>query len=268
MGISSDLRDKVLKHVFNISTYSPPTTLYLALGDGTGLFSEISGGSYARQTIAFHSPAADKLARPLAFNETVIKLEPTDQMDWWSVTQFAIYDASSGGNMLFSDDFEPNLTLAYGDSYTIRQERIHVYFFDQDTADPEYTYWSKYLQGQLLDLVFAGGSYSPPSTIKLDLTSAKPEPDDGVADLQKVAGGGYAEASNASWQFNAGNNDVTNSAQIDFPTATGAWSPDATHGVLHDGTNVLFWHDFPSAVQVASDDQPYFATDALSFTMG
>lgn len=76
-----------------------PTAWYLALykSDPTyldvGL--EVSGGSYARQSILFGVPSGGVSANT---NEITF---PTATNTWGNVTHAAIRDASSGGNLLF-----------------------------------------------------------------------------------------------------------------------------------------------------------------------
>ena len=56
-GFSDYLEDKVLDHVFGGTAYTAPATLYVALytvaPDDTGGGTEVTGGSYVRQTGAF-----------------------------------------------------------------------------------------------------------------------------------------------------------------------------------------------------------------------
>lgn len=97
-GFSDYLENKVLDHVFRNTSYTPPTTVYLGLftaapsdsGGGT----EVSGGSYARQSIAFGAAAAG------ATDNTGLLSFPTPTADWGVVTHAALFDALTAGNML------------------------------------------------------------------------------------------------------------------------------------------------------------------------
>ena len=57
MSFSNYLENKVLLHVFGATAYTAPATLYVGLFTSnpgeTGGGTEVSGGSYARQTAAF-----------------------------------------------------------------------------------------------------------------------------------------------------------------------------------------------------------------------
>lgn len=112
MSFSNYLENKVLLHVFGATSYTAPTTLYAALftsdpGEaGTG--TEVSGGSYARQTITFTVTGAS------AANTAAVEF-PTASASWGTVTYGAIYDAVSGGNLLASGALTTSKTIASGD---------------------------------------------------------------------------------------------------------------------------------------------------------
>jgi hypothetical protein len=79
--------------------FTPPTSVYVALytvapgvgGGGT----EVTGGSYARQTVAFALPVNGQVSN------TADILFPVASAPWGTVVSFALLDASSGGNMLY-----------------------------------------------------------------------------------------------------------------------------------------------------------------------
>lgn len=123
MSFSNYLENKVLLHVFGATAYTAPTTLYVALFTSnpgeTGAGTEVSGGSYARQTITFTVTGAQ------AANTAAVEF-PTASASWGTVTYAAIYDASTGGNMLDYGALTTSKTIASGDvlripasSYTI-----------------------------------------------------------------------------------------------------------------------------------------------------
>jgi len=112
MSFSNYLENKVLGHVFGAAPYTAPTTLYCALfttdpGEaGTG--TEVSGGSYARQTIAFTVTGAQGV------NTSAVEF-PTATASWGTITYGAVYDAVSGGNLLASGALSASKTIASGD---------------------------------------------------------------------------------------------------------------------------------------------------------
>jgi hypothetical protein len=102
MGSFADyLEDELLDHVFGKGSYTPPT-IYVALStadptdDASGL-SEPSGGSYARLETA----ASDWNTSSSGTIDNANSLEFTTATgSWGTISHFALYDASSGGNML------------------------------------------------------------------------------------------------------------------------------------------------------------------------
>lgn len=94
------LEDKVLEHVLRNVAYTSPATVYLALftanpTDAAG-GTEVTGGSYARQSIAFAAPSPSGTIK----NSALVTF-PVASADWGTITGFAIFDASTVGNMLY-----------------------------------------------------------------------------------------------------------------------------------------------------------------------
>lgn len=112
MSFSNYLENKVLLHVFGATAYTAPTTLYVALFTSdpgeTGSGTEVSGGSYARQTIAF------TVTGNQASNTAAVEF-PTATASWGTVTYAAVYDAVSGGNLMAYGALTTSKTIASGD---------------------------------------------------------------------------------------------------------------------------------------------------------
>jgi len=104
LGKTTFLANKILDLMLGQTAYDMPDTFYVALftaaptdaGGGT----EVAGGSYARIAVtndATNFPAAvsgsKQNATPIIFAAATA--------NWGTVTHFAIFDALSGGNMLF-----------------------------------------------------------------------------------------------------------------------------------------------------------------------
>jgi hypothetical protein len=116
MSFSDYLETKVLDHVFAGTAYTAPSTLYVALftaapsdsGGGT----EVSGGAYARQTIAF-TTSGDTTS-----NNAAIEF-PTATANYGTVTHVGIYDASSAGNLMAWAALTSSKTIETGDVFRI-----------------------------------------------------------------------------------------------------------------------------------------------------
>ena len=116
MSFSDYLETKVLDHVFACTADTAPSTLYVALftaapsdsGGGT----EVSGGAYARQTIAF-TTSGDTTS-----NNAAIEF-PTATANYGTVTHVGIYDASSAGNLMAWAALTSSKTIETGDVFRI-----------------------------------------------------------------------------------------------------------------------------------------------------
>lgn len=116
MSFSNYLENKVLDHVFGGSAYTAPSTLYVGLftsdpgeaGGGT----EVSGGSYARQTITFTVTGSQ------ASSSAAVEF-PTATASWGTITHAAVYDAASAGNLLAYGALTASKTIDSGDVFRI-----------------------------------------------------------------------------------------------------------------------------------------------------
>ena len=107
------LENKIAGHVFGAAAYTAPATLYVALyttaPNDAGAGTEVSGGSYARQSMAF-TVTADTASN------TVNVEYPKATASWGTVTHFAILDAVTAGNMLCYGTLTASKTVASGDT--------------------------------------------------------------------------------------------------------------------------------------------------------
>ena len=104
---SNYLETALLNHLFRTSTFSKPSSVYVALftaapsdaGGGT----EVSGGSYARVAIASGdsswSAPADASGAQRTTNAAEVAF-PESTAAWGTVTHFGLFDASTSGNLL------------------------------------------------------------------------------------------------------------------------------------------------------------------------
>jgi hypothetical protein len=118
-GSKSDfLENELLDHVLGNASYSAPATVYLALftaaptdaGGGT----EVTGGSYARKAVtnnATNFPAAAGGSKSLNVDTEFI----TATASWGTCVAFGIFDAVSGGNLLYWADLTTSRTINNGD---------------------------------------------------------------------------------------------------------------------------------------------------------
>lgn len=115
MSKSNYLEAQLLNHVLRATPYSSPSAVYVALftvaptesGGGT----EVSGGSYVRQTVTFSAPAPDSVSN------TADVTFPIATADWGDVEAFALFDQPSSGNMLYFADLTAPRTINTSDQF-------------------------------------------------------------------------------------------------------------------------------------------------------
>lgn len=101
MNTLSDFAENlILKWLLSAAAATRPTAWYIALFTAapgeTGGGTEVTGGSYARQSVAF---TVSGTAPSQGVNSAQIEF-PTATANWGTVSHMALMDASSGGNML------------------------------------------------------------------------------------------------------------------------------------------------------------------------
>ena len=116
MAFTDYLETKLLAHTFSNTAFTTPGTVYVALytvaptDSSTG--TEVSGGSYARQSAAFTTSGNT------ASNTSAIEY-PTATAGYGTVVAVAVLDSLSGGNMLAYAALSANKTIATGDVFRI-----------------------------------------------------------------------------------------------------------------------------------------------------
>ena len=135
MSFTNFLEQKVLEHVFRNVAYTSPTALYVGLFTTTPSDStagtEVSGGSYARQSVAFSFTSGDPSS---VTNTAQITFPTATTPGFGTVTHAGIYDALTGGNFLayaeltLSSDFSTSnpKTIATGDIFRISAGNLQV----------------------------------------------------------------------------------------------------------------------------------------------
>ncbi len=117
------LENKIAEHVFGGSAYTAPSTLYVALftsaPSDTGSGTEVSGGSYTRMAMAF------TVSSDTASNTSNVEF-PKATASWGTVTHFAIYDASSSGNMLCYGTLPASKAVASGDTLRFNAGELDI----------------------------------------------------------------------------------------------------------------------------------------------
>lgn len=99
-----------------------PTAWHVGVGTGhtdTGLTGEPSGNGYARQAVTF------TVTNDVATNSALLVFGPASA-SWGSMASVAVFDASTGGNCLWSGALTTARTVDSGDSLTIAASALSL----------------------------------------------------------------------------------------------------------------------------------------------
>ena len=110
--------------------------------------------------------------------------------------------------------------------------------------------FTDYLENKVLDYVFSGGSFSQPGTKYLALYTVAPT--DSSAGTE-VTGGGYARQ---TVTLTTSGSDTTNSAAVEYPTATADYGTVVAVAVLDasSGGNMLAYASLTASKTIATGD--------------
>lgn len=128
-AMSDYLENKLIDLTLRGQAFTPPATLYFSLhtaaptGDVPG--TEVSGGSYARAAVTASlanfagtqsagSTAASSGTGGVTSNNATITF-PSPTAAWGTVSHWAVWDAVSGGNILFQGALTASKTINSGD---------------------------------------------------------------------------------------------------------------------------------------------------------
>ena len=116
MSFSNHAENLVLDWLLTNGTATRPTAWYVGLftSDPTDADTgtEVSGGSYARTAVTF------SVTGNAATNTAGVEF-PAATASWGTVSHIAIYDASTGGNMLFHTALDIAKAITDGDVFRI-----------------------------------------------------------------------------------------------------------------------------------------------------
>lgn len=141
-AMSDYLENKLVDHIFRSATFAAPTTLAVGLltaapsdaGGGT----EVSGNSYARvalnpsdtnwKSTQNTATAGNSSGTGGQTKNAVAITFPTPSGNWGTVSHFGIYDATSGGNLLFYGSLTISKTINQSDTVSFPVDSLTITF--------------------------------------------------------------------------------------------------------------------------------------------
>jgi hypothetical protein len=122
--MSNYLENALVNGTLRATSYTAPTTVYVALyttdptDADTG--TEVTGGSYARQSVTFGVPS-----NGTSTNSADITF-PTCTLTWGTVSHIGIRDALTSGNLLYYTPLDVSKTISTGDIFKITTGNLSV----------------------------------------------------------------------------------------------------------------------------------------------
>ena len=135
-AMSNYLEKKVLDHILNVTAYTAPSTLYVALFTGTaadvkgrleaGTLTDEVGDSnaYARETVTFNAATS---GAGTTTNDGDVEF-PAASGSWGTITCVAIMDSGThgAGNVLVYGELGVAKTITSGDIFKIPDDEITI----------------------------------------------------------------------------------------------------------------------------------------------
>ena len=126
--------------------------------------------------------------------------------------------------------------------------------------------FSDYLEDKVLDHVFGGNAYTAPSTLYVALYTVAPSDTGGGTE---VSGGAYARQTATFTVSGTNPTTATNSAAIEYPTATANYGTVVACGVFDAASsgNLLAYANLTNSNTVESGDIFRFTSGDLDITL-
>lgn len=122
--MSNYLENALINATLRATTFTSPATVYVGLytSDPTdaNTGTEVSGGSYARQSVTFGAPS-----NGVATNSAAVEF-PQCTSTWGTVSHIGILDASTSGNLYYHTALDSSKTIETGDVFKIAIGNLSV----------------------------------------------------------------------------------------------------------------------------------------------
>jgi hypothetical protein len=218
------------------SSYNWPGTLHFALftnipddAGANGTEVSTSGTGYARRAVSnnttnFPLTPTSGLSKGIKSNATVINF-PTALADWGEVKGGGVYDAATGGNLLWLWEWATPRNVASGDTMKVEVNELQFTFNAVDALNAD-CLLSFALQRAFLDAFFGNPSAPAiPTELYGALMTTIPGADETVTAGAELTGNNYARAlvpnDLVRWPATV-NGAKSNAQQIVWPVATPA----------------------------------------------
>lgn len=121
------LEEKLLKHAFTNTSYTPPSTIYIGLftaaPSDTGGGTEVSGNAYARVSASL---SVSGTSPTTATNGSAIEFAAASGGNWGTITYVGVFDASTSGNLMAYADLTTSRVVNDGDIFRIPASSLTI----------------------------------------------------------------------------------------------------------------------------------------------
>lgn len=263
-NLSTYAANALLAHIFKGAAFNQPAGLYVALStvnpgeDGSGL-AEPVGGSYARVSAGAFDAAA---SRASANTNNIVF--PKATAGWGTISHWALFDASTAGNMLAYGTFKDS----NGDPQTkvVNTGNTLKIFAGELAPSLSSGGLTTAIANKVLDHLLKNTAYTQPSNIYIAASTA--DPTDAGSGLAEPSGNGYARKLNNTWDAPSASH-TQNTGAITFDTATGTWGT-ITHMAIMDASsagNMLFYSTLGASQAIEIDDILEFEAGDIDVTL-
>ena len=229
--LTNYLEGKILDHALKTASYSPPSTLYLALFSATpgptGGGTECVYTNYARQAITFGTISSGRVISQNAQVNFPQCGTTGDTAAYWG-----IFDAATSGNLLCYGALAASKSIVNGNTPTIASGQVTI------SINSGAMFTSFVIT--VLNWVFAGGSFSQPTNVNVGLSTTTPT--DAGGNITEPSNGYSREAFN-TWHASTVTGSAMiakNNGTITMPTPTGSWGT-ITYGFLAMDSALAFY---------------------------
>jgi hypothetical protein len=122
-SMSDYLENKILEHSLGKTAYTMPTAyvaLYTAAPTDAGGGTEVSGGSYSRQTVTWGAASGGSITNSAAINF------PVATAAWGTIVAVGIFDASTTGNLLWWGTLSTSKAISTNDQFVISASNLTI----------------------------------------------------------------------------------------------------------------------------------------------
>ena len=121
---SNYLENAIINATLRATSYTSPSSVFVALftSDPTdaGSGTELSGNAYTRKAVTFGAPS-----NGVTSNSADVNFDQATG-NWGTVSHIGIYDASTGGNLLYHTPLTSSKTIETGDLFKIATSSLVV----------------------------------------------------------------------------------------------------------------------------------------------